>query len=53
MEIEQILGIKLEDAVVEAWFSQTSGEVIEFLWRRQQELHSQESVWPPAPHSLP
>lgn len=53
MEIEQTLGIKLKDADVEAWFSQTLGEVMEFLWRRQQALHDLENVWPPAPCLLP
>ena len=36
MEIEEHLGIQLEDTEVEAWFHQTLGDVIEFLWVRQQ-----------------
>ena len=53
MELEHYLGIKLEEAEVEAWFSRTWGEVIEFLWIRQQALHPQANVWPPAPGSVP
>lgn len=49
MEIEEHLDIKLEDAEVEAWFNQTLGEVVDFLWVRQQETHNLENVWPPAP----
>lgn len=36
LEIEQCMEIKLEVAEVEAWFYQTLGEVVEFLWARQQ-----------------
>jgi len=49
MEIEEHLDIKLEDAEVEAWFNQTLGEVVDFLWQRQQAVQNQENVWPPAP----
>ena len=51
-KIEDHLGIKLEDAAVEAWFHQTLGEVVEFVWVRQQAAHNQENVWPPAPRLL-
>ena len=52
MEIEEHLGIKLENAEVEVWFNQTLGEVVEFLWGRQQAVHNQDNVWPPAPRLL-
>ena len=52
MEIEEHLGIIITDAEVNAWFSQTLGEVVEFLWIRQQEVHNQDNVWPPAPRQL-
>ena len=44
MEIEHHLDIKLENAEVEAWFDQTLGEVVEFLWVRQQAVHNQDNV---------
>ena len=44
MEIEEHLGIELEDEEIEAWFNQTLGEVVEFLWLRQQAAHNQENV---------
>ena len=49
LEIEQCLEIRLEDAEVEAWFSQTLGEVIESLWVRQQTVLDAPGVWPPPP----
>ena len=49
LEIEQCLGIKLEDAEVEAWFYQILGEVIEFLWVRQQTFLDATGTWPPPP----
>ena len=52
MEIEEHLGITLDDAEVETWFNQTLGEVVESLWVRQQAVHNQENVWPPAPRLL-
>ncbi len=46
-DIEKHLGIKLNNDEVEAWFSQTLGEVVAFLWRHQHTSRNQENIGPP------
>jgi hypothetical protein len=44
MDIEVYLEIHLEDAEIHTWFHQTLGEVVNFLWTRQQSAYNLDNI---------